>query len=103
VQKKSRPTICSIRVNFYYEISYYIWYAIIFLHQSLLECIDKINSYTSSGENEFSKSTLLQDAVMRNLEIIGEATKNISLDLRRKHPQIPWRKMGGLRDILIHN
>jgi uncharacterized protein with HEPN domain len=69
----------------------------------ILECIDKINSYTSSGENEFSKSTLLQDAVMRNLEIIGEATKNISLDLRQKHPQIPWRKMAGLRDILIHN
>jgi uncharacterized protein with HEPN domain len=40
---------------------------------------------------------------LRNLEIIGEATKNISLDLRRKHPQIPWRKMAGLRDILIHN
>ncbi|HEY0827371.1 MAG TPA: DUF86 domain-containing protein [Bacilli bacterium] len=69
----------------------------------ILECLDKINSYTSSGEDEFYKSTLQQDAVMRNLEIIGEATKNIDLDFRQIHPEVPWRKMAGLRDILIHN
>jgi len=49
------------------------------------------------------KSTLLQDAVIRNFEIIGEATKNLSLDFRERHPEIPWRKMAGLRDVLIHN
>lgn len=61
----------------------------------ILECIEKIISYTSSGENEFAKSTLLQDAVIRNFEIIGEATKNLSLDFRERHPEIPWRKMAG--------
>jgi len=69
----------------------------------ILECIEKIILYTSSGENEFAKSTLLQDAVIRNFEIIGEATKNLSLDFRERHPEIPWRKMAGLRDVLIHN
>ncbi len=69
----------------------------------ILECIEKIDSYTSSGEKEFMKSTLLQDAVIRNFEIIGEATKNLSLDFKERHPEIPWRKMAGLRDVLIHN
>jgi len=69
----------------------------------ILECIEKINSYTSSGETEFLNSTLLQDAVFRNFEIIGEATKNLSLDFRERYPEIPWRKMAGLRDVLIHN
>lgn len=69
----------------------------------ILECTDKINSYISSGEDGFSKSTLQQDAVMRNLEIIGEATKNITMDFRQSHPEVPWRQMAGLRDILIHN
>jgi uncharacterized protein with HEPN domain len=69
----------------------------------ILECIEKIDSYTSSGEKEFVKSTLLQDAVIRNFEIIGEATKNLSLDFSERHPEIPWRKMAGLRDVLIHN
>ena len=44
-----------------------------------------------------------QDATIRQLEVIGEATKNISPELRARHPQIPWRRIAGLRDVLIHN
>jgi len=44
-----------------------------------------------------------QDAVVRNLEIIGEATKNVSQDLKKKYPQIPWKKLAGVRDRLIHH
>lgn len=44
-----------------------------------------------------------QDAVVRNLEIIGEAAKNISDDFRGKYPQIPWRELAGARDRLIHH
>ena len=44
-----------------------------------------------------------QDAVIRQLEIIGEATKRLSPDLRRRYPQIPWKRIAGLRDVLIHD
>jgi uncharacterized protein with HEPN domain len=46
---------------------------------------------------------MLQDADVRQLEIIGEVTKRISKDLRNKNPQVPWSDMAGMRDILIHD
>lgn len=70
---------------------------------NILEAIEKIETYTVSGKDEFIKSTLIQDGVIRNLEIIGEATKRISPDLREQHTDIPWRQMAGLRDVLIHD
>ncbi len=45
---------------------------------------------------------MMRDAVVRNLEIIGEATKRLSQELRAESPQIPWRRIAGLRDIVIH-
>ena len=44
-----------------------------------------------------------QDAVVRQLEIIGEATKRVSKELRSKHPDIPWSDMAGMRDVLLHD
>ena len=52
---------------------------------------------------EFLEDTKTQDAVLRNLEIIGEAGKNISSNLKNRHPEIPWRNMAGMRDKLIHH
>ncbi|WP_206811310.1 HepT-like ribonuclease domain-containing protein [Paradesulfitobacterium ferrireducens] len=71
--------------------------------QNILECILKIEKYTSNGEEDFMTSSLVQDGVIRNLEIIGEATKRLSGNFRDQNPDIPWREMAGLRDILIHN
>ena len=71
--------------------------------QNILESIIKIESYTNSGKEEFMKSSLIQDAVIRNLEIIGEATKKISQGIKEQHQEIPWRQMAGLRDVLIHD
>jgi uncharacterized protein with HEPN domain len=51
----------------------------------------------------FSKTTLVQDAVVRQLEIIGEATKRISKKLNEENPQVPWSDMAGMRDVLIHD
>ena len=74
----------------------------IFLHH-ILECIDKIEEFTNRiSEDEFMKSVQIQDAVIRRLEIIGEATKNLSADFRKKHSNIPWEQMARMRDKLIH-
>jgi uncharacterized protein with HEPN domain len=53
--------------------------------------------------NGFSENELIQDAVIRNIEIIGEATKKISSDLKSQYSEIPWKEMSGMRDKLIHD
>ena len=68
------------------------------------EAIRRITAYTTTMTYEsFLADTRTQDAVIRNLEIIGEATKNLSDELRAKHSEIPWKGMAGVRDRLIHH
>ena len=70
----------------------------------ILKCIKKIEKYTEGiTYDEFIKNELIQDGVNRNLEIIGEAVKNIPMEIRKNHSNIEWRKIAGLRDILIHD
>lgn len=69
----------------------------------ILESIEKIEEYTKGFTKEkFASSSKIQDAVIRNLEIVGEAAKSIPKDFTGKYPDVPWRKMAGLRDVLIH-
>ena len=71
--------------------------------EDILESIEKIEEYTTDiNEEEFYENTFVQDAVIRRLEIIGEAVKNIPDDFRVKFPDIPWRQIAGMRDVLIH-
>ena len=59
--------------------------------------------YTSDFSKEtFSADAMRVDAVLRNLEVIGEAAKRVPEDVRASHPQVEWKKIAGLRDILIH-
>lgn len=68
------------------------------------ECIGKIKEYTKGLDEEgFLGNTLIQDAVIRNFEIIGEATKQLNPDFRAKYPAIEWKKIAGMRDKLIHD
>ncbi|MFO8008651.1 MAG: DUF86 domain-containing protein [Candidatus Brocadiia bacterium] len=67
------------------------------------EAIGRILDYTAGGREEFMQSNLLQDAVVRNFEIIGEATKNLTSATRAQRADIPWRRIAGLRDVLIHD
>jgi uncharacterized protein with HEPN domain len=66
------------------------------------DAIAKIESYTSNGRAAFFDDTKTQDAVIRNLEVIGEAVKNLSADLRASHPELPWTRIAGMRDVLVH-
>lgn len=69
----------------------------------ILDAIEKIETYTLDGREVFMSTSHWQDATIRQLEIIGEATKNLSTELRAQYPFIPWRRIAGLRDVLIHN
>lgn len=71
--------------------------------KDILESISNIEEYTQGiSEAEFSQNQQKQDAVMRRLEIIGEAVKNLPASFCEKHPDVPWPKIAGLRDVLIH-
>jgi len=66
------------------------------------DAITQIESYTTGGEEVFFRERIVQDAVIRNLEIIGEAARHLSEDVRARYPEIPWMRVAGLRDVLIH-
>ena len=67
-----------------------------------LEAIDAILGYTSDGRDAFFADRKTQDAVIRNIEIIGQAVKGVSDDTRALEPGVPWRQIAGMRDKLIH-
>lgn len=66
------------------------------------EAVAKIERYTKGGREEFLEDTMIQDSVIRNLEIIGEAARNLPAELRKANPQVPWRSVTGMRNVLIH-
>ena len=74
------------------------------LVQDIQEAIRRIISYVKLiSHDDFFEDTKTQDAVVRNLEIIGEAIKNISVELKDRYPTIQWKELAGLRDKLIHH
>ena len=71
--------------------------------QDIWESTLAIEEYTQNlAEVEFYSNRQVQDAIIRRLEIIGEAVKNIDDNFRNKYPQIPWKKIAGMRDIIAH-
>lgn len=69
----------------------------------ILDAIANIEEYLKGvSESRFYKDKLIQDGVIRNLEIIGEAAKRVPVSIKEKYSKIEWRKISGMRDILIH-
>ena len=74
------------------------------LHLSdIREAIDRILGYTAGGREAFLADLRTQDAVVRNLEIIGEATRSVSEATKGTHPEVPWRDMSDMRNKVIHD
>jgi uncharacterized protein with HEPN domain len=70
----------------------------------ILDAIIKTEEYLQGhDENSFNANSLVQDGVVRQIEIIGEATKRLSHDLRGRYPEVPWDDIAGMRDKLIHD
>jgi len=68
------------------------------------ECIARIQSYVAGiDEEQFMASSLLQDAVIRNLQVLAESTQRLSDDFKIQHGEIEWHKISGLRNILVHD
>jgi len=71
--------------------------------EDIINCIEKIERYVGElSYQNFVKNSLVFDATIRNLEVIGEASKNISEEIINQYPEVPWKSMIGLRNILIH-
>lgn len=69
----------------------------------ILECIQKIERGLSGGKDGFLKSDLLQDAVVRNLQVLSESTQRLSDELKTRYPQVEWRKIADFRNRLVHD
>jgi len=72
--------------------------------QHILDAIRKVEVYIQDlNETAFLQNDLVQDGVIRQIEIIGEAAKRLSSGLRKKHGRIPWQDIAGMRDKLVHD
>ena len=71
--------------------------------EDIMESIGLIETYIGGNSKEkLDNDQKLKDSIVRRLEIIGEAVKNIPDNFREKYPKVPWKKIAGLRDIIIH-
>lgn len=69
----------------------------------ITECIARIEQYTVEGKDSFLTDTKTQDAVLRNLQTLAESTQHLSDKLKADHPDISWRRIAGLRNVLVHD
>lgn len=69
----------------------------------ILECIGRVNEYTTAGKESFLRDHRTQDAVLRNLQTLAESATRLSPELRARQPQVDWRGIGGFRNVLVHN
>lgn len=69
----------------------------------MLEAIQRIEKYAGRGRQAFVADELIQTYIVHNLQILGEAAAKIPSDQQREYPELPWPKMIGMRNVLVHN
>ena len=69
----------------------------------IAEAIAKIEKYASRGRDLFESDELIQNWILRHIQIIGEAARGVSADLKTVHPDVEWVKIAGMRNILVHD
>jgi uncharacterized protein with HEPN domain len=68
------------------------------------ECIERVETYVGEGGKDlFMASTLIQDAVLRNLQTLAESTQRLSNSLKAAHPEVEWYKIAGFHNVLVHD
>ena len=70
--------------------------------EHMLDCIHRINEYVENKE-QFYDSTLVQDAVVRNMQTMAESSQRLSEKIKDAHQEIPWKNIAGFRNILVHD
>ncbi len=68
----------------------------------ILEAIERIDKYASKGRPAFEDDELIQTWVLHHLQLIGEATRVLSTEVKQRHPEAPWAQIAGMRNILVH-
>jgi uncharacterized protein with HEPN domain len=71
--------------------------------EDILEAIERIEKYASGGRATFDRDELVQTWVLHHLQIIGEAVRGLSDEIRSAHPDIPWAQIAAMRNILVHD
>ena len=67
------------------------------------ECLARIHQYLEGGHESFVTSTLIQDAVLRNLQVLAQSSQGLSESLKGLHPEIDWRGIAAFRNVLVHD
>ena len=71
--------------------------------QHIADCIARIEDYTRDGRETFVRDLKTQDAVLRNLQTLGESARRVSAALIDQHSEIPWKAIAGFRNVLVHD
>jgi len=70
--------------------------------EHMLECIQRIDEYVVNKE-QFYNTRIVQDAVVRNLQVMAESSQRLAEEIKRNYPDIPWNQISGFRNILVHD
>ena len=71
--------------------------------EHMLDCIARIEDYTQLEREKFFGSMMIQDAVIRNLQVLAESSQRLSQQTKSSTPQVPWRALSGFRNIVVHD